>query len=161
MEDNKLKQGNATETGENGVISSDADNRKETVEYKRGMHPNTIAHRFTGSGNPAGRPKQTQEQKDALAELRRAAPKAIETLIEIMGNKKARGADRLKAAEMAIQYTYGKAPQTVTVNANNTVASEIMRELQSIRAEYAQQVTLEEMPEKVPNGAPTIPTELA
>ena len=163
MEENKQNEGIATESVNNGVIPADTENRGKT-EYKRGMHPNTVAHHFTGCGNPAGRPKQTQEQRDALAMLRKAAPQAIETLIEIMGSKKARGADRLKAAEMAIQYTYGKAPQTVTVNSNNTVASEIMRELQSIRNDYKAQIDKEIEADKncnVPqDGVPVFPPEL-
>ena len=154
---------NTTNTDENKHDGTTSDMRTATGKYRPGCNPASAAHRFTGCGNPAGRPKQTQEQRDALAMLRKAAPQAIETLIEIMGSKKARGADRLKAAEMAIQYTYGKAPQTVTVNSNNTVASEIMRELQSIRNDYKVQIDKEIEADKNSNvpqdGAPVMPTE--
>lgn len=96
--------------------------------------------------------------------LRAAAPQAIKTICEIMESKKARGADRLKAAEMAMQYTYGKAPQTVNVNTGNSVASEIMRELQSIRNDYKSQIDKEIEADKNSNvvldGAPVFPKEL-
>lgn len=140
---------------------TDPQDGSKTVRYAPGQAPGSIATRFQ-PGNPygAGRPKQTQEQKDALAMLRAAAPTAIKTLLEVMESKKARGADRLKAAEMVIQYTYGKAPQTVTVTAGNAVADEIARELAAIRGDFARQIREQEKLDPVPEGAPTLPPEL-
>lgn len=163
MEEKTVNAQIATDRRENMVDNQTSNNRTENGRYKPGCNPASAAHRFTPGNSLGGRPKQTPEQKDALAMLRAAAPQAIKTICEIMESKKARGADRLKAAEMAMQYTYGKAPQTVNVNTGNSVASEIMRELQSIRNDYKSQIDKEIEADKNSNvpqdGAPTMPEE--
>lgn len=61
------------------------------------------------SGNPRGRPKQTQEQKDALAMIRDLAPEAVERLREIIRDNNVRVEARLKAIEIILERTYGRA----------------------------------------------------
>ena len=61
------------------------------------------------SGNPSGRPKQTQEQKDALAMIRDLSPEAAERLREIIRDKHTRPETALKAIEIIFERTYGKA----------------------------------------------------
>lgn len=61
------------------------------------------------SGNPSGRPKQTQEQKDALQAIRELAPTAAEKLREIIENPATEPRDRLRAIDMVLERTYGKA----------------------------------------------------
>ena len=60
------------------------------------------------SGNPRGRPKQTQEQKDALKMIRDLAPEAAERLREILYDEKAKNADVLRAIEMIFDRAFGK-----------------------------------------------------
>jgi hypothetical protein len=60
------------------------------------------------SGNPSGRPKQTQEQKDALAMIKDLAPMAVEWLLEILTNEKTKPETRLRAIEMVLDRAYGK-----------------------------------------------------
>ena len=60
------------------------------------------------SGNPSGRPKQTQEQKDALAMIKELAPVAVEWLLEILTNEKTKPETRLRAIEMVLDRAYGK-----------------------------------------------------
>jgi len=70
------------------------------------------------SGNPAGRPKQTQEEKDALAMIRALAPEAAECLKNILHDKSARADTKLRAVEIILERTYGK-PNTVDINIEN------------------------------------------
>ena len=60
------------------------------------------------SGNPKGRPKQTQEEKDALAMIRELAPTAAEKLKEILLDKATKHETALKAIEIVLERTYGK-----------------------------------------------------
>ena len=66
------------------------------------------------SGNPKGRPKQTQEQKDALKMIRDLAPLAADKLREIIQNPDAKIPDQLRAIEMILDRAYGK-PHVVEV----------------------------------------------
>lgn len=60
------------------------------------------------SGNPKGRPKQTQEQKDALAMIRSLAPEAVQRLKDILHDPKCKPDLLLKAIEIVLERTYGK-----------------------------------------------------
>lgn len=60
------------------------------------------------SGNPSGRPKQTQEQKDALSMIKELAPVAVEWLREVLTNEKTKPEIRLRAIEMVLDRAYGK-----------------------------------------------------
>ena len=60
------------------------------------------------SGNPSGRPKQTQEQKDALAMIRELAPIAVERLRDIITDKHVKADTQLKAIEIILERTYGR-----------------------------------------------------
>ena len=60
------------------------------------------------SGNPKGRPKQTKEQKDALAMIRDMAPEAVERLREIIRDPKVKAEAQIKAIEIVLERTYGR-----------------------------------------------------
>lgn len=60
------------------------------------------------SGNPSGRPKQTQEQKDALAMIKELAPVAVDRLGEILRDKHTKPETLLRAIEMVLDRAYGK-----------------------------------------------------
>ena len=60
------------------------------------------------SGNPRGRPKQTQEQKDALAMIRDLAPEAAARLREIICNPEVKVSDQLRAIEIVFDRAFGK-----------------------------------------------------
>lgn len=61
------------------------------------------------SGNPKGRPKQTQEQKDALAMIKALAPEAAQRLAEIIRDPNVKVDAQLRAIEIVLERTYGKA----------------------------------------------------
>lgn len=60
------------------------------------------------SGNPSGRPKRTQEQKDALQMIRDLAPEAAERLRDIIHDPEVRTSDLLRAIEIVFDRAFGK-----------------------------------------------------
>jgi hypothetical protein len=62
------------------------------------------------SGNPTGRPKVPDEVK---ALLKANTLPAVNTLITIMSDKKAKHADRIRCAETVLDRVYGKAAQPI------------------------------------------------
>lgn len=70
---------------------------------------NSTSFKKGQSGNPGGRPKRTQEQKDALEMIKALAPEAVERLKEIITDPSIRPDTRLKAIEIVLERTYGKA----------------------------------------------------
>lgn len=70
------------------------------------------------SGNPNGRPKRTEAEKDALEQIKKLAPNVPALLQSIMADAAASPAYRLKAAEMILDRTYGKAEAAVRVDAS-------------------------------------------
>lgn len=67
------------------------------------------------SGNPSGRPKRTQEEKDALQAIRELAPAAVAKLKKILDSEKVAPAVKLRACEIILDRTYGKAESAVKV----------------------------------------------
>lgn len=69
------------------------------------------------SGNPGGRPKKTQEQKDALQAIRDLAPDAVKVLKDMLYGEGVPPAQRLRAAELIFDRAYGKAEAKVDMQA--------------------------------------------
>ncbi len=80
------------------------------------------------SGNPSGRPKQTQEQKDALAMIKDLAPVAVEWLREVLTNEKTKPEIRLRAIEMVLDRAYGK-PVAREQTVGNEPIIELLRKI--------------------------------
>lgn len=76
------------------------------------------------SGNPRGRPKQTQEQKDALAMIRDMAPEAAERLHEIIQDRGVSTKDLLKAIEIVFDRAFGK--EAFNGNATNDLLQSLL-----------------------------------
>ena len=74
------------------------------------------------SGNPNGRPKQTQEQKDALKMIRDLAPEAAERLRDIILDPGTKTNDLLRASEIVFDRAFGK-------ETNNAVPNELLLSL--------------------------------
>lgn len=82
------------------------------------------------SGNPSGRPKKTQEQKDALQAIRDLAPEAAEVLHNMLTGEDVPYPQKLKAAELILERTYGKADARVEVTArDNKIMEEVRRRM--------------------------------
>lgn len=85
------------------------------------------------SGNPSGRPKQTQEQKDALEIIRSLSPLAAERLREIITNDDVKVDAQLRAIEIILDRTYGKV-HTVEVDASEEVLAKAREILGGVRS---------------------------
>ena len=86
------------------------------------------------SGNPHGRPKTTQQQKNTLELIKSLAPEAARTLAKIVKSDDCNASDRIRACEIILDRTYGKAPSTVVVeNTNNDIVNDIRKELEKVK----------------------------
>lgn len=72
------------------------------------------------NANPNGRPRKTEEQKqatrDALEMLKAAAPDAVALLLRVMQNEDVKLDLRLRCAETVCDRVYGKASQPIVAD---------------------------------------------
>lgn len=67
------------------------------------------------SGNPAGRPKLSQEDREVLAKLRSLTPMAYNVLKELLESKSASWYAKLQAVNILFDRVYGRPPASVQV----------------------------------------------
>ena len=80
---------------------------------KRSKNGRDSRGRFA-KGNPGGgRPRNTQEQKDALQQIRDLAPTAAEEMRRILTDPEESSALKVRIAEIVLDRTYGKPRQDV------------------------------------------------
>lgn len=60
------------------------------------------------SGNPSGRPKTTDTERETLERISQLAPKAVSELSRIINSKKIRADIKLRAIEIVLSRVYGK-----------------------------------------------------
>lgn len=65
------------------------------------------------SGNPGGRPKDTDEIKAGKEMLRRSMPEAVRAVVEVLNNPEAKVSERLTAATIILDRVLGKAAQPI------------------------------------------------
>lgn len=82
------------------------ENRQKTGQFKKGA-----------SGNPGGRPKMTDAERDALAEIRTLAASVPEKLRAMLNSSKTPPAVKVKICEIILDRTYGKPDSKVVVTA--------------------------------------------
>lgn len=91
-----------------------AENNEKTTKRKGN---NGNGFKKGQSGNPGGRPKRTDEEIGVLEEIKKLAanvPKVLQTILE---NEASSPAYRLKAAEIILDRTCGKADAHVSIDA--------------------------------------------
>ncbi len=71
------------------------------------------------SGNPGGRPADTQETREGKEMLRAASPAACQLLCDTINDPEAKLELRIKCAEIVLDRVYGKPQQAVEVDAKN------------------------------------------
>ena len=81
---------------------------EEKKPESRKRKSNATSFRKGQSGNPGGRKKRTQEEKDALEMIRKLAPQAVERLREILEDPRVKTSDLLRAIEIVFDRTFGK-----------------------------------------------------
>ena len=98
-------------------------NRTKTGRFQKGQ-----------SGNPRGRPKTTQEQKDALQQIRDMAPRAAEEMQRILDDPDSPQALKLRVAEMVFDRAFGKPRQEVEMQ-STVLSSEAKADLDRLLEE--------------------------
>lgn len=76
-------------------------------------------------GNPGGRPKMTQEQRDAKEMLKAACPAAAALLIDTMTNPEAKLELRTHCAEVVMDRVWGKAAQPIDGSLNAAITIDL------------------------------------
>lgn len=67
------------------------------------------------SGNPSGRPKMSEEQRNALDEIRKFAPHSVDVAKQMLDDPLTPAPQKLKIIEMVWDRTYGKPYQSVAI----------------------------------------------
>ena len=68
------------------------------------------------SGNPAGRPKMTDQQKDALEQIKSLAPLAAEKMKSILESEKTSVYAKIQVITLILNRTYGLPESSVRLN---------------------------------------------
>lgn len=87
------------------------------------------------SGNPGGRPRRTAKELEVLGCIRGLSALAPVVLEDLLRDKTANPACRLKAAEIVLERTYGKPVASVQVETRPDVLAEIRAEVEKIKEE--------------------------
>ncbi len=95
------------------------ENRLETgavqaggVSEQGGILRDEKGHFLAGqSPNPGGRPKKTEEEKDALEEIRKLAPGVADKMAEMLSSPRVPAIAKVRILEIILERTYGK-PET-------------------------------------------------
>ena len=85
------------------------------VEIQRGEKGRFLPGK---SPNPGGRPKQTEEEKDALEEIRKLAPGVAVKMTELLNNPRVPAIAKVRILEIILERTYGKPETAVRLNAD-------------------------------------------
>ena len=60
------------------------------------------------SPHPGGRPKQTDEERDALQEIRKLAPGVADKMTWLLNNPRVPAIAKVRILEIVLERTYGK-----------------------------------------------------
>ena len=85
-----------------------SENRTRTGQFAPGI-----------SGNPGGRPADTQETREGKELLRAASPAACQLLCDTINDPGAKLELRIKCAEIVLDRVYGKPQQAVELDAKS------------------------------------------
>lgn len=80
---------------------------------------------FTKGNSGGGRPKVPEEIREAF---QAACPEALDVLVAIMRDGHAKDNDRIRAAEVILERGYGKAPQSIDLDAGGAVMIQLSDE---------------------------------
>lgn len=117
---------NRTLTGEEQVVSD-----QPQVEILRGDNGQFLPGK---SPNPGGRPKQTDEERDALAEIRKLAPGVAEKMAEMLAAPRVPAIAKVRIMEIILERTYGKPETAIRLNGEAQSAEAARARLEAIAA---------------------------
>lgn len=117
---------NRSVSGENQVASEPAQ-----VEILRGENGQFLPGK---SPNPGGRPRQTEEEKDALAEIRKLAPGVADRMVTLLDNPRVPAIAKVRILEIILERTYGKPETAIRLNADIQSNEEARARLEAIAA---------------------------
>ena len=86
------------------------------------------------SPNPGGRPRKTEEEKDALEEIRKLAPGVAEKMKEMLEAPRVPAIAKVRIMEIILERTYGKAETAVRLAADAQAAEAARARLEAIAA---------------------------
>lgn len=92
----------------NNTIVTQENEQQERTEILRGEGGRFLPGQ---SPNPGGRPKKTEEEKDALEEIRKLAPGVAAKMKEMLNAPKVPAIAKVRILEIILERTYGK-PET-------------------------------------------------
>ena len=90
-----------------------AEKEQPQVEIQRGEKGHFLPGK---SPNPGGRPKQTDEEKDALEEIRKLAPGVADRMVSLLDNQRVPAIAKVRILEIILERTYGKPETAIRLN---------------------------------------------
>ncbi len=88
---------------------------QEQVEIQRGEKGRFLPGQ---SPNPGGRPRKSEEEKDALEEIRKLAPGVAAKMQEMLDAPRVPAIAKVRILEIILERTYGKPETAVRLNAD-------------------------------------------
>ena len=104
---------------------------QDQVEIRRGENGQFLPGK---SPNPGGRPKQTEEEKDALEEIRKLAPGVAAKMTELLNNPRVPAIAKVRILEIILERTYGKPETAIKLNADIQSSEAARARLEAIAA---------------------------
>ena len=117
---------NTNETGTPVLVSE-----PQPLEIRRGEKGQFLPGQ---SPNPGGRPKKTEEEKDALEEIRKLAPGVAAKMKEMLNSPRVPAIAKVRILEIILERTYGKPETAVRLNADIQSNEQARARLEAIAA---------------------------
>ena len=116
-------------TLETGAVQ--VNDQPDQVEIMRGDR----GHFLPGqSPNPGGRPKRSEDERDALEEIRKLAPGVADRMTKLLDNPKVPAIAKVRILEIILERTYGKPETAIRLNGEAQSAEAARARLEAIAA---------------------------
>ena len=118
---------------DNRSVSGEAQAASEQVQVEilRGENGQFLPGK---SPNPGGRPKMSDEERDALNEIRKLAPGVADKMAEMLAAPRVPAIAKVRIMEIILERTYGKPETSVRLNGEAQSAEAARARLEAIAA---------------------------